>query len=290
MNVEQTLRRRGGIASIAALEESGVSARQVERSAAHGTIERLRRGWYAVPDASEPVVRAVRAGGALACVSALAAMGVWTMPDARLHVVIPRGTRATARTSVRLHRSERERTGFPVQAPAEALETALACVDLRASVVLVDSVLNQRLLSQDQIEQICARSARGRRVLALSDARSESGIETLARLALVRARVGVRTQVRIPGIGRVDLVIGDRLVLELDGEEWHDFEQDRARDRALTLRGYLVIRASYRQVMDGWPLVEAQILALVRRREHLWRAPHVALGHVPRGYRVRSDA
>ena len=290
MNVEQALRGRGGIASTATLEESGVSARQVERSAAHGTIERLRRGWYAVPDASEPVVRAVRAGGALACVSALAAMGVWTMPDARLHVVIPRGTRTTSRTNVRLHRSDRERTGFPVETPAAALETALACVDLRASVVLVDSVLNQVLLTQDQVDRICAQSARGRRVLALADARSESGIETLARLALVRARVGVRTQVRIPGIGRVDLVIGDRLVLELDGEEWHDFEQDRDRDRALTLRGYLVIRVSYRQVMDGWPLVEAQILALVRRREHLWRAPHVALGHVPRGYRVRSDA
>jgi len=289
MNVEQVLREHGGIASTTSLER-GVSARHVERSAAKGTIERLRRGWYAVPGASEPVVRAVRAGGALACVSALAAMGIWVMPDPRLHIAIPRGTRATARPSIRLHRSDRERTRFPLETPAEALETALACVELRASVVLVDSILNQRLLTQDQVDRICARSGRGRRVLALSDARSESGIETLARVALVRARVGVHTQVRIPGIGRVDLLIGDRLVLELDGEEWHDFERDRARDRALTFRGYLVIRASYRQVMDGWPIVEAQILALVRRREHLWRAPHVALGHVPRAYRVRSDA
>jgi very-short-patch-repair endonuclease len=290
MNVVQALRERGGIASTAMLETVGVSPRQVERAAANGTVDRLRRGWYAVPDASKPVVRAVRAGGALACVSALDAMGVWTMPDPRLHVVIPRGTRSVAGTSIRLHRSKRERTGFPVETPAEALECALTCTDVRASVVLVDSVLNRRLLPRDQVERICARSARGRRVLALSDARSESGIETLARVALIRARVGVRTQAPIAGVGRVDLLIGDRLVLELDGEEWHDFEQDRARDRALTLRGYLVIRASYRQVVHGWPLVEAQILALVRRREHLWRAPHVALGHVPRGYRVRSDA
>ncbi len=74
-------------------------------------------------------------------------------------------------------------------------------------------------------------------------------------------------------------------MLELDGERWHQFENDRRRDRALIVRGYVVIRASYAQVMEEWPLVEAQILELVRRREHLWRAPHRNLGHELRAYR-----
>lgn len=55
-------------------------------------------------------------------------------------------------------------------------------------------------------------------------------------------------------------------------EEWHsDFEADRARDRALVALGYLVIRASYRQVMQEWPVIECQIAEIVARRDHLWR-------------------
>jgi very-short-patch-repair endonuclease len=91
-------------------------------------------------------------------------------------------------------------------------------------------------------------------------------------LALRSRNLRVRPQVWIPGVGRVDLLIGDRLVLELDGREWHqDFERDRARDRALVARGYLVLRASYRQVLEDWPTIEAQIAEIVARRDHRWR-------------------
>jgi len=75
--------------------------------------------------------------------------------------------------------------------------------------------------------------------------------------------------VRIPGVGRVDILIGDRLILELDGEEFHDFERDRARDRRAAVRGYVTIRASYRQVMNEWAALEAELMVLIRRRDHL---------------------
>jgi len=286
--VATTIRLLGRVARAEALIDRGISPDRLERHARAGRIERVRRGWYATDDAHPDVVSAVRAGGALTCSSALSALGVWTMPDPRLHVRVSRGSHRDGVDGSRIHWSDAPITGFPMDAPSDALRVMTGCADLRSAVVAVDSILNTRLLTVGEVHDICASSPRGRRILQLADRRSESGLETLARLALRRLRIGVIPQFRVPGVGRVDLLIGDRLVLELDGEAWHDFEADRARDRALVVRGFVVIRASYSQVMDGWPLVEEQIRRLVRRREHLWRSPHRALGHVPRTYRAAS--
>jgi very-short-patch-repair endonuclease len=77
----------------------------------------------------------------------------------------------------------------------------------------------------------------------------------------------------IEGVGRVDVLVGDRLVLELDGYGFHatgeSFETDRRRDLALAARGYRVIRLSYRQVMFEWNEAERVILSMVRRGEHV---------------------
>jgi len=67
-------------------------------------------------------------------------------------------------------------------------------------------------------------------------------------------------------------------VLEIDGAAWHDtaprFESDRRRDLDLAVRGYLVVRVSYRRVLDDGAAVERDLLTLIRRDEHLWRARH----------------
>ena len=82
----------------------------------------------------------------------------------------------------------------------------------------------------------------------------------------------------IAGVGRVDFLIGDRLVLEADGYEWHGervaFERDRKRDRELVRRGYIVIRATYSQVMDELDAIVLAVLDVLRRRDHRWRAVH----------------
>lgn len=77
----------------------------------------------------------------------------------------------------------------------------------------------------------------------------------------------------IPGVGRVDFVIGAFLVVEVDGAEYHTdperFEADRHRDAMLSIRGYRVLRFSYRQVIHAWHEVEAAVLAAVVRGDHL---------------------
>lgn len=115
--------------------------------------------------------------------------------------------------------------------------------------------------------------------LADVDGRSESIIESHRRFRW-RA-VGLRGQIQVtlaPGL-RVGLVIGERLVVEVDGREHHSdpaaFDRDRIRDARLTSLGSQVLYFSYSQEMHNWPSVEAANLAAVghgNHRLHAWKA------------------
>ena len=105
------------------------------------------------------------------------------------------------------------------------------------------------------------------------EALSESIIESYTRFRLWRLGLEPRVQVQIRGVGRVDLLIGTRLVIELDGREFHSsveqFEEDRRRDAVLIALGYHVLRFSYRQIMYKWFEVLAAIDASIARGDHL---------------------
>ncbi|HEY0259958.1 MAG TPA: DUF559 domain-containing protein [Lacisediminihabitans sp.] len=102
---------------------------------------------------------------------------------------------------------------------------------------------------------------------------SESGGESLLKFGLLEAEVGFRQQVTIAGAGRVDFLIGRRLVVEADGAAFHTsreaFEEDRRRDAALSSAGYHVLRFSYTQIEARWPEVWASIRAALDRGDHL---------------------
>lgn len=270
--MDEVLRRLGGLAAASALRRAGVDRSAIERAVQAGDLVRPRRGWYAAPWAAPELVTAVRVGGRLGCVSALRRHGVWTLPHPGIHVTAARGVDIRRAAGIRVHWTDDRGGRAAIDPPAAALATAMTCLDPMAATVAADSALHLGLVSLAQLETMGADSPRVRRVCELVDPASESGLETVARLHLRRLRIRTRSQVVVPGIGRVDLLIGDRLVLELDGEAFHDFDRDRDRDRALITAGFVVIRVSYRQVLDDWATVERQILTLVRRRDHLWRA------------------
>ncbi|MGX5681968.1 DUF559 domain-containing protein [Schumannella luteola] len=73
-------------------------------------------------------------------------------------------------------------------------------------------------------------------------------------------------------VGRIDFLVGNRLVVEIDGAEFHApreaFERDRRRDALLTSLGFRVLRFSYIQVLNRWPEVERAILTAVGRGDH----------------------
>ena len=83
--------------------------------------------------------------------------------------------------------------------------------------------------------------------------------------------INLRQQVSVRGVGHVDFVIGGSLVIEVDGRAFHidRFEEDRQRDALLSIRGYRVLRFSYRQVFERWGEVKGAILAAIARGDHL---------------------
>ena len=59
----------------------------------------------------------------------------------------------------------------------------------------------------------------------------------------------------IEGVGEVDMIILDFIVIEVDGWAFHSSkeqrEKDLKRDRELLRRGYVVLRFTYDDVMNG---------------------------------------
>ncbi len=222
-----------------------------------------------------PVRHAVAAGGRLTCVSALRLHGVWVIDDGRTHVALPAHGQRYRRDVVAHWAHERAAGGYPVDDVLSCLARLVSCSSMPGVVAASDSIIDRGLASEDDVLRVLRGSARGRAAAQWIDGGSQSGLESLARLALMRRGVRLRSQVAIAGVGRVDLLIGDRLVLELDGRAWHDgdrYDEDRRRDLALLAAGYLVVRVSYRQVMEQWGQVEAQLSRLIARRAHVRRS------------------
>ncbi|MEB0000139.1 DUF559 domain-containing protein [Cryobacterium sp. RTS3] len=285
------IRRVGGAASLRQLADAGLPRAQVLQAVSAGSIRRVRNGWFAVPEAPTDVVRAVRVGGTLTGASVARLHGLWLLPDRMLHVRVPATASRLRDPSDRsrqleaeahrvcVHYSRSPGTGRSRDPLVRALTEMFLCDPGDAAIVAVDSALNLRELAPGALAELSANLSPAQRTrLALVDGNSDSGLETLLRLFCVRQRMRVRTQVRIRGVGRVDLLVGERLVLELDGEGFHtgiEFENDRRRDFELVQLGYLVVRISYKMLLHDRERVEAGILALIRRDEHLWTASRV---------------
>lgn len=230
-----------------------VSRSALDAAVRHGTIVRLRRGWYALGE--HPAQPVLGTGCGLGCVSALRALGVWTL-DNRLHVHIPETNagRSLPRDSVR-HWSSTPLTGWRPPIPVIVLQVA-RCQPLESAVATIDSALNRDLLTPAQWRRLCRQHPRTMESLRLLvDGRAESGLESLTRLRL--AEYSPEPQVAV-GPYRLDLLIG-HVAVELDGFGHHAreaFDVDRRRDAYLAARGFTVLRFSYEQVMSRFGEIE----------------------------------
>jgi very-short-patch-repair endonuclease len=258
-----------GLVLAADLRVAGVPRRHVAEAVAAGLLVRVRRGSFILPQSPPSLRQAVAIGGRLGCVSAARLHGLWTLPFSRVHVWIPpTQSRLPEPGRRRVHR-DRGWSGddrAAVSLPHALLQIA-RCQGTESFLVTLESALNQRKVESKDLD-ILAGSVPPHARAALWFCRSDaqSGLETLVRWRLHQAGIDARPQVNIAGVGRVDLLIGRSLIIELDGQEFHEFEGDRSRDAAGAARGYVTLRFSYRQVMQEWPLV----LVAVQR--------HMALG------------
>ncbi len=266
------------VARASTLLTLGVDDQQLRRLRRTGVLVRIRHGYYARADARPDVVRAVRLGGRLTSYSALRALDVWCPPgDERLHVAVSAhahdlrdpdsGGPLVARDDLVVHwraaPTPRRGAVSGVAAVAEAIEHLPAALDPAHLVAVLDSAVRGRLISQAQLAAAFPTRSRVGRATVRVDPASESGAESVARIRLADAGIETRLQVWI-GSNRVDLFVPDRVVVEIDGREFHDdrarFERDRRRAAELTRLGLHVLHFSYSQVMYDWP----RCLAAVR--------------------------
>lgn len=137
-------------------------------------------------------------------------------------------------------------------------------------------------------------TGRRRTWLDLVDRRAESGLESIVRLIAVELGFRVRSQVRIPGIGRVDLIVEDWVVVETDGSAFHDTAlspRDRRRDARLFATGRSVIRPGYSLVVYDEHAVVQQLIGAVsahRRVKNSGRLVSRARRRAEKGEFLRS--
>ncbi|CAN5578325.1 hypothetical protein BH09ACT4_BH09ACT4_24600 [soil metagenome] len=286
MQASDSIRRRGGLAATFELYEDGFDRRTIALAVRRGTVRRIRQGRYAAPHTAQVLQRAARVGGRLTCSSALDVRDVWVVADPRLHVSVAPGA-----TQLRLPRDQTRRLGAMAaevevhwtatgEGPSRlivpdlvALGDYTRCASPELVGASADSIIHSRPQLKSALRDLASRQTRlVREVLTTVDGVSESGTEFLFRWRMRTLGVEVRPQVHIPTVGRVDFVVGTRLVVEVDSVEYHtdpiQFEADRCRDAALSILGFRVLRFTYMQVMHDWSSVNGAVRAAISRGDH----------------------
>ncbi len=259
------------IVTFAALRTAGVPRSAIDRSVTRGVLHRVRNGVYATRDACTGAVVAAQHGGALACITAARHLGLWVLEDDRTtHVWMGRDGRAHhgADCGCVVHWDGGRRRGFGIPPLAIVLWQIRRCRGLESFFVALESALRKGLLrARDRAELVDLLDQEARDVVAFAQSDADSGLESLVRFRLRGRGLRIRTQVSVVAVGRVDLLIGDRLIVEVDGRENHDGpsqrHKDLVRDANAALWGHRTLRFDYAMVIHDWDLVERAILAAV---------------------------
>jgi very-short-patch-repair endonuclease len=277
------------IASRAQLRSVGASDRGLTSAVRSGELIRVRRDHYALPGCDRHIVRAVRVGGRLACSSRLRSLGVFAFDDlTHIHM-----TKQSSRSRSPLNRhvalSSINRDGAilhwaPLLDARAGTEYAVGVLDALAQVVrcnhpwhaiasIDNAIFLRRIDEADLAELFAWLPEQCQPLRALVDGRSEAGQETVLRCAFREAGLEPELQVVIPEVGRVDLVLEGRLIIEADSRSAHDgwelHVRDRDRDIDAARQGYMTLRPAYRRTMFATAdVVEAALMLLRSPRDY----------------------
>ncbi|MDQ2624088.1 MAG: DUF559 domain-containing protein, partial [Actinomycetota bacterium] len=215
--------------------------------------------------------------GSLTCVSAAAAMDLPLRAVPRsAHIALPANRGSSRSPLVRAAEIHRDRhvvapSGPLVPAPL-ALAHASRCLPVPEVVALMDAALARGLVTTEELRRYRPRSGvvPFEHAVRLADGTAQSFPESLARVALRGAGLSVRSQVLLPGVGRVDFLVEDTVIVEIDGRAYHSdpaqFLADRRRDRASLRLGYATLRFAAVEVLASTDELTSQVVEVVRRR------------------------
>lgn len=269
------VRDAGGVARVSTLRARGQPRRAIDHAVACGALERPRNGWVAVPEADPLLVAAARAGVVLTCLTQARRLGLWVLHEPEVHVAAPPHAHAgEVRAGTRVHWARPVVPRHPdslVDPVENVLSLVAGCVPHEEALAIWESALRQGVVTREALRRLPMPTA-SRMLLEECSLISDSGLETFIPLRLRFLRLPIRQQVWLAGHA-VDFLIGDRLVLQIDGGH-HVGPQRRSdigHDARLTLQGYHVIRVDFAQVVAGWPEVHDLIVRAVAQGLHLAR-------------------
>jgi len=269
MDLFTFLRPRGGAAKRSQLVAAGFQRAQLEAAVAGGLLFRPLRGVYATTTADDGVLAAFRSNGRLTCISAAAYYNLWALhPAQALHLSCGNGV---PKAGVVDHSScaHPKQPSLPVAGLADVLLHALRCLPELDALVMVQCAAQRGDITAEFLRKKLPgkRNGRARAVLDLLIPRADSLLEILAHTHFVRAGLNVRMHVELPGVGEVDCLVDDWLVVELDGAshfEPRQIKKDHRRSRASILGGRLTLRYYYDDVVHHPQAMVEEIRAVLR--------------------------
>ncbi|WP_186372152.1 type IV toxin-antitoxin system AbiEi family antitoxin domain-containing protein [Arthrobacter sp. KBS0702] len=243
VKINEVMSRYDGVARAKHLAAAGISGFHLRAALASGAVARVSRGVYATPGA-DPLLVAIRSLPAEpACVSAAQFGGLWVLEAPQQpHVGL---THSRTYPGFVCHRATH---------PPTLLDTvvqSLRCLPELDGLVIAESavVLKGLPLASLRLRLASRSDARERRIVASIVPQSQSVIECLARFHLRRAGFHVESQVNVPGMGHLDLMVDGRLGIETDGAGFHmdrlSFEEDRRRWNVTTRLGVPTLVVTY---------------------------------------------
>ncbi|PVZ55420.1 type IV toxin-antitoxin system AbiEi family antitoxin domain-containing protein [Arthrobacter sp. H-02-3] len=257
-NIIEVLSKYDGVARAKYLAAAGVSDFQLKSAMASGVVSRVARGVYALPGADEQLISIRSLPAEPACITAAHCGGLWVLSaPAQPHVAL---THSRSYQGFVCHRSATPPTLL------DAVIQCLRCLPEPDGLIIAESAV---VLKGLQIGALRRRldgrnDARERRIVSAIVPQSQSLIECLARFHLRRAGFHVESQVNVPGMGHLDLMVDGRLGIETDGAGFHmdkvSFEEDRRRWNVTTRRGIPTLIVSYPLLRDH----PEEFIAMVR--------------------------
>lgn len=189
----------------------------------------------------------------LACVSAADHLGLALLePPSRMHLWA--APRAHVRPSaVRLHRS------IPILPPTGLVESlpdllghVALCLPHAEALIVWESAIRRGLVATAELRRVRWRHPAARSIAGEAGEHADSLLESLVADLLRHARIAFRQQAPVLG-HPVDVLVGDRIVVQLDGYAFHSDARERARDAEhdarLQMEGFRVLRFTYRDVV-----------------------------------------